>query len=88
MKDKFGGATSFEGPPTEAFPVTPNDGEDLETPVRAVNVSVAGTLRVTMVTQDPGAHVTLTVSAGTVFPIRAKRIWATGTTATGIVGLV
>ncbi|MCH2165776.1 MAG: hypothetical protein MK098_14160 [Marinovum sp.] len=45
---------------------------------------MAGTVRVTTV---DGSELTVNVAAGVIFPIRAKRIWATGTTALNIAAL-
>lgn len=75
---------SFTGTARDFFPVTPNDGLDLPTDVRALMVATAGTLRVTRI---GGGVVNLTVPAG-VLPIACERVHATGTTATGITGLV
>ena len=71
-------------PPQHLFAITPNDGADLATAVRALNVSAAGTVRVTTVGGDTE---TIYVAAGGAFPVRAIRVWSTGTTATGIVGM-
>ena len=74
----------LESPPTFGASVTPDDGADLAVPSRAINVAQAGSVRVTTLGGDT---VTVFVAAGGVFPLRASRIWATGTTATGIVAL-
>ena len=77
-------AESLESPPSHIFAVEPNDGADLPFVSRCLNVAEAGTVRVTTL---GGETATITLSAGIVFPVRAQRIWATGTTATGIVAL-
>lgn len=64
--------------------VTPSDTADLLNVSRAINVATGGSLRVTTLNGETG---TITVIAGTPFPIRVTRVWATGTTASGIVGL-
>lgn len=65
------------------FSVTPNDSTEVLT--RAVYVGVTGSLA--FIGADDSASVTLTnLAAGIWHPIRARRILATGTTATGIVG--
>ena len=64
--------------------ITPSDSTDLAVNVRAIVIAVAGDIKVTRV---DGTAVTLTVPAG-LLPIRATRVWATGTTATGLTGLV
>ncbi len=76
--------TGLQSPPDKAQSVTPNDGADLPTCSRALNVATAGTVHLTTTT---GEEVTLYIAAGILFPIRAARIFATGTTAEGIVAL-
>jgi hypothetical protein len=76
--------TSLQSPATNAYSATPNDDTDLAFFSRALNVSTSGTVRLTTVGGDVA---TVFIAAGTAFPIRARRIWATGTTATDIVVL-
>lgn len=62
--------------------VTPSDSADLSAPCNSIFCGGAGTLKVTTV---GGQSVTLTgVTAGQILPIRATRVWSTGTTATNI----
>lgn len=75
---------ALESPPENAFAVTPDDGADLPTFTRCINVAGTGTVRVTTVHGDT---VTLFVAAGITFPIRARRIHATGTDASNIVAM-
>ena len=75
---------SLQSPPDRAAAITPSDGTDLAAATRAINVSDPGYVKVTTVGGDT---VTLYVAGGVIFPIRALRVWATGTTATEIVGL-
>lgn len=83
MADKFQSyAESLDSPPSNLVMATPNDAQDLPIASRALNVAQTGAVRVTTV---GGTTETLTIAAGGVFPVRARRIWATGTTATGIV---
>ena len=85
MSDPFAGhQTGLESPAIRIEEIVPDDGADLARPCRALNVAQAGTVRVTTVAGETG---TVYVAAGGVFPIRAARIWATGTTADGIVAL-
>lgn len=85
MSDKFRRFTrGLSSPPFGGFPVTPNDVTDLPTVTRALNAGGSGTVHVTM--QD-GSDVTIFIAAGGLLPLRVTRIWATGTTATDIVGL-
>ena len=82
MKDIFDGfANGLESPATHVEAATPSDTADLPNASRAINVAGAGTVRVTTVGGSVGM---VHVAAGIPFPIRAKRIWKTGTTATNI----
>ena len=71
-------------PPEYGAAVVPNDGADLDEMTRAINVSGGGD--VALVTEG-GSSIIINVVAGIAFPITARRILATGTTATGIVAL-
>ncbi len=83
MADKFSSHTeSLSSPPATLTEVTPSDATDLSVASRALNVATSGTVRVTTVT---GSVASITVAAGVAFPIRVQRIWATGTTASGII---
>jgi len=85
MHDKFEDfQDSLHSPPAHAQTVVPDDAADLPHACRCLNVAADGFVRLTTVRGDV---VTLSVYAGTLFPIRARRIWATGTTASGIVAL-
>ena len=64
--------------------ITPNDTTDLTRATRAINVAQSGVVRVITVDDVQGD---IFVAAGLAFPIRVKRVLATGTTATGIRGL-
>lgn len=69
-----------------AVVITPADGADLANPTRAIYVGGTGTLTVTMA--DTGTDVLFSaIPVGTILPIRAKRVKATGTTATLLVAL-
>ena len=78
FKDFVGG---LESPATHIEPVTPSDVTDLPVVSRALNVATVGSVRITTV---GGTTATLHVAAGIPFPVRATRIWQTGTSATGI----
>lgn len=72
------------GSAQDVFPITPADGADIAVETRWISVAVGGAL---VVDKLDGTSVTLTLPAG-IFPIRAQRVRATGTTATGLVGYV
>jgi hypothetical protein len=65
--------------------VTPNDNADLAAPCLALFIGGAGALVVTMA---DGVDVTFgAVPAGTLLPIRVRRVKSTGTVASSIVAL-
>ncbi len=77
--------TGLTGPLIGGFDVTPDDGADLPTLPRALMIAGGGD--VALVFKD-GTTLTLPgLSTGVIYPVRATRILATGTTATGIRGL-
>jgi len=85
MADKFAGYTpSLESPPFGGFAITPDDGADLPQATRGINIGVSGTLHLTLI---DGSDVTLHVAAGVIVPIRAARVWDTGTSALNLTGL-
>ena len=85
MADTFKRFTSgLESPATRLNAVIPDDATDLAFASRALNVGASGYVRVT--TTD-GDIATVFVSAGAAFPVRARRVWSTGTTATSIVAM-
>ncbi|MEO3386751.1 hypothetical protein [Mesorhizobium sp. CAU 1741] len=87
MQDRYETfSTGLESPVTHGFEITPDDVGELPELVRALYVGSAGAVALVL---SSGASVTLSgVAGGTVLPLRAAKVLATGTTATGIVGLV
>lgn len=87
MADQFTGYSyGLESPAANAFAIAPSDGADLAYVTRGIYVGGAGDVKVNM--GISGSSITFSaVPAGTVLPIRAARILATGTTATLLVGL-
>lgn len=77
--------TRGTNPADGASEVTPSDGSDLATAARALYVGGSGDVKIdtpngdTVTFQD--------VVAGSLLPVRANRVYATGTTATNIVAL-
>lgn len=70
--------------PEDAAAVTPSDSADLPQ-FSVIYVGVTGTVKVTTA---QGTDVTFKgVAAGTVIPVRARRVWSTGTTATDMVAI-
>lgn len=72
----------LESPATGLASVTPDDATDLPITSRALNVASSGEIRLTTIRGDTE---TVYVAAGIAFPVRARRVWATGTTASGVV---
>lgn len=89
MSDEFAGfQPSLTSPGEDGFEIIPNNDADLSRVTRGVNVHTSGIVRFTLSRQEDGQFIDLFVAAGIAFPIRAKRIWASGTTATNITGLL
>lgn len=75
----------LESPAEAGAALIPSDGAVLSNATRAIYVGGGGALRVTLVSGDT---VTLGgVLSGMIYPLRVAQVLATGTTATGLVGL-
>lgn len=86
MTDQFASlAPGLSSPAADVFPITPNDGADLSNTTRAIRAAGAG--NVVLITLS-GQQRTCAFAAGETRPIRATRVLATGTTATGLEGMV
>lgn len=72
-------------PALELAVVTPHDTNDIF-PARGLYVGVGGNVAV-IAGGDTAAVTLVGVNAGTILPIRVRRVLATGTTATSIVAL-
>lgn len=70
----------------DAFAVTPSDTLNFTNLAKALYVGGAGD--VALVTSAGGAATFVGVPAGTVLPVKASRVNATGTTAANIIGLL
>lgn len=81
----MGRLSEQSAPASHAFNVTPSDAANLTSPTRYLFVGGAGNIKVDTV---GGETLTITgVVAGSVLPLRVKKIYATGgTTATNMVG--
>jgi len=75
---------SLESPATRLTEITPSDATELAIATRAISVAEAGFIQLVTTGGDTGR---VFVAAGVPFPIRARQVLATGTTASGIVGL-
>lgn len=76
----------IESPARSAFAITPNDGADVANVTRGLYVGVSGDVSI-ILAGDSAAVTFVGLAAGVIHPIRAKRVRATGTTATSIVGV-
>lgn len=75
----------LSSPADKHFAITPSDSTDFDHTTRGIYVGGSGNL---VVVDQGGTTCTFTgVLAGVVYPIRAKRVNSTSTTATNLVGL-
>jgi hypothetical protein len=87
MADTFSAFTGgLDAPATKGFAITPDDDTDVPSVTRGLYVGGAGTV-VVVLAGDSGAVTFVGATAGSVLPIRVKRVLSTGTTATSLVGL-
>ena len=85
MTDRFENHTpGLESPASHLLAVVPSDTADLTITARALNVAQSGLVQITT-TGDTTE--TVYIAAGSTFPVRVTRVWATGTTASGIIAL-
>ncbi|NRA29170.1 MAG: hypothetical protein HRU11_02830 [Parvularculaceae bacterium] len=77
--------TGLSSPPSRGMAVSPDDGADLAFAIRGLMVSTAGDVALVTTRGD-----TITMPAlqpGVQYAVLSTRVLATGTTATGLVGL-
>ena len=87
MTDPFKShATALTSPARNSFSIIPDDASDLVTTCRALFIGGAGNISVSLA-DDSSSLVFKNIPAGTVVPIAVKRVEATLTTATDILGL-
>ena len=85
MSDAFANRMrSPSDPAIKVFDVTPDDASDLPYITTSLNVATPGTVYVTTV---DGSESSVYIHPGNNFALRVRRVWQTGTTATGIRGL-
>lgn len=81
--DRDNVARADAGPADDCFMITPDNGNNLAIPVRALRVAVAGDIKVTT---RSGNERTVTLIDGEMLHCGVLKVFATGTTATGILG--
>lgn len=88
MADPFQGREpGLTAPAQQAFAVTPSDSVDLSLVTRGIYVGAGGDLRVLLLGNS--SPVTFSNLAGGIsHPLRIRRVYATGTTATGLIGVL
>lgn len=85
MTDFLSHQPGLESPPSRGVAITPDDGTDLGFPIRGLMVGTAGDVAILT---TGGDTVTLpALQPGAQYAVLARRVLATGTTATGLVGL-
>ncbi len=77
--------SSLSGPAQDILPVTPSDTNDLPKVAISLYVETGGTLVITTVW---GEKRSVEVDDFSILPVGAKRVHATGTTASGIHSMV
>jgi hypothetical protein len=70
-----------------AYAITPDDVDDLPRATRSVYVGGAGNISVVMASDDTTVAF-INVAAGSVLPIRVKKVLSTDTTANNLVALL
>ena len=84
LYDKF--RTHLESTEKDAYAITGNDSTALTKSTRSIYVGGSGNIKVTTV---DGTTVTFNGAvAGSIIPVRVKRVFSTGTTATNLIGLI
>lgn len=86
MADPFASsAPGLSSPGANAFAIVGNDSADMTNATRGIYVGGAGDVKVTTV--GGGTVTFVAVPAGSLLPVRAARVFATGTTTTSMIGL-
>lgn len=79
-------AASPSAPARKLRSIVPDDVNELEYVTNGIVCTVGGVISV--IAADDVAAVSVPVLAGQIYPIRARMVRTTGTTATGIVALI
>ncbi len=87
MLDRFSGhSMGGSGPAMAAFAVVPHDTNTLPERIRGLYVGASGNIAVQLT--EGTTTLFSNCQAGTILPVRAVAVLATGTTAANLVGLV
>lgn len=87
MADAFASSVdAAHAPATRAAAITPHDSNPLPDVTKAIYVGQSGDLTV-RAARDAADHVWRAVPAGSILPIRASHVRATGTSAASLLGL-
>jgi hypothetical protein len=76
---------SISAPIEHAFAISPDNSNELSFSTRGIYVGVSGDLKVDLI--GSGTVTFVGLAAGVIHPLRVKKVYATGTTATSIVGV-
>jgi len=80
-----GRADAISAPAQRGFAITPSDSTDLAAETRGLWIGASGDLALVLASGD---EVTISGAVGgSLLPLRVRRLKATGTTATALVGL-
>lgn len=80
-----GRADAISAPAQRGFAITPSDSTDLSAETRGLWIGTSGDLALVLASGD---EVTISgVVAGSLLPLRVRRVRASGTTAAALVGL-
>lgn len=86
MNDPFASRlSSLSGPARDILPVQPDDAADLPAVAVALYIEQGGSLTITTAA---GMQRTIEVAGWSILPVGVRRVWATGTTASGIGAMV
>lgn len=86
MSNNMNNWPAASGPARDAFVITPSDTVNLPKTARLF-VGGSGNITVTLADMADGDSVTLAGVPAGFAPLMVKRVWATGTAATNLVGL-
>ena len=90
MFDRWGiPADTVSSPATDCFAVVPSDADDLAIVPKGIYVGTGGDVRLIGIGASGGNPALFrNVPSGSLLPVRARRVLATGTTATDLVAMI